>query len=197
MLCPACSQAYLVKRGISSLMFTIVTWSAVEASRSPLSLTPTRRLKLPGENSKGEKQALLTPLQRGVGKATVEGLKQADSFPAVCFLCKKSNVASSPLPFLSLEGFFFFSWLLPPWTNVHSGQPSLCLYNVPAIGPRLSQGLWPLSISLASLQMLSSYTRCLCCPKHYSSSPGPQYWEYTPLFHVCLAKVFRLLRLNP
>lgn len=46
--CPACPRAYLVKRGISSLMFTMVTRSTVEAVRFPLSLTPTRRLKLSG-----------------------------------------------------------------------------------------------------------------------------------------------------
>lgn len=54
---PACPRAYLVKRGISSLMFTMVTRSAVEAVRFPLSLTPTRRLKLSGEHSKCKRQA--------------------------------------------------------------------------------------------------------------------------------------------
>lgn len=92
----------------------------MEASRFPLSLTPTRRLKLPGENSNREKQASLTPLTERIGKGH-SGRHEASSLLSSClFLMQLPEVKSGLLPSLvSQSGGIFFSRLLPPWTNVH------------------------------------------------------------------------------
>lgn len=64
------------------------------------------------EAARGKFQVKVTsfadPTTKRSGKDQVEGVKRAASFPDTCFLCnsQRSNVASSPLSFLSLEGFF-------------------------------------------------------------------------------------------
>lgn len=116
--CPACPRAYLVKRGISSLMFTMVTQRAVEAVRFPLSLTPTRRLKLSGNIPSARDRLADTATEE---ENAVEGARRAGPLSSCLLLRHLQRLPGGAFP--------LWPWGSLPHSSVWSqSQPSHILH---------------------------------------------------------------------
>lgn len=122
-------------------MFTMVTWSAVEASRFPLSLTPTRRWKLSGKHSKCKKEFAHTVTEE---ESTVEGVIGVNGPPLQPHASyAPSNARDDHLPSLAMRltpsvfksGVFLHGYYLPGQMSTPASQLIFSALQCPCSGP--------------------------------------------------------------
>lgn len=110
----------------------------------------------------GRETSFADPTTKRSGKDH-SGRREASSLLSRCLLrMQLPKVKRGLLPFLISQSGGFFSWLLSPWTNVHSSQPSLCLYNVPAMGLLHSQGNEAPILFIHLFEMLAMEAKASC-----------------------------------
>lgn len=130
-----------MKRGISSLMFTMFTWSVVEAPSPWLSLTPTARWKLSGKPPQVRDSGFADTTSKWSGKkwGRVGGEREGSALfwpPSFRQACRV-RTAMSALPSSSLQThpstflspYSCYSWpSSPPWllTSAMLYTMSLC-----------------------------------------------------------------------